>query len=371
MVVARRVTGIAFVLSLGLSVVGLGAAAAEVTAVKPGTESGATVTKTGWWWKANDTSEVPPEASPGVDAVPPPSAPKNVPEGSMPVAAVLGDAEKVSAIEFALDAKAGSVASSFLLTLRESAEPAANAGADAETTSVVACPVTEAFWAPGEAGTWGSKPEYDDGLCQPGVRGKDGLWSFDLTSFAAQWLGTDNKTSGSVVLIEQVDEPASFQVVFDGVEQKGIGVQLVATPGTSTDGGTGSIDTGGAVGTGDSGAGSAGGFEPGLDSAGAESGADLSGVPAGSEVPVAAPGQAQAPQSQGAGGQPFLIAPSALEDVPNGIWILAPVVLGIAYLMMLALGPGGEPALVTTRRGVSRALERWRSSGRTAAGGAQ
>ncbi|MGH3449193.1 MAG: hypothetical protein ACRDQW_00390, partial [Haloechinothrix sp.] len=100
--------------------------------------------------------------------------------------------------------------------------------------------------------------------------------------------------------------------------------------------------------------------------------ADLGGVPEGSEIPLTAPEGADAPRPQAApGGQPFLIAPSALEDVPAGIWLLAPIVLGLAYLAMLALGPAGEPALMTSRRGVSRALEQWRSSGKSAAGGAR
>lgn len=371
MSVLRRVTGLAFVLSLGLAIVGAGAATAAAPSVKPGSESGASVTKTGWWWKANDTSELPPEASPGTDALPPPPAPKNVPEGSLPVAAVLGDPEKAAAIEFAFDASPGSVVSSFLLSLRESAEPGANAGADAETTQVVACPITEPFWSEGEAATWRAKPDFDDGLCQPGVRGADGVWTFDLTSFAAQWLGTDQQTSGSVMLVEQVDQPHSFQVTYDGTEEKGIGVKLVATPGPPATGSFGGVDggAGGAVGTGESGTGSTGEFEPGLDSVPEGDAADS--MPAGPDAPVAAPGQAGTPQPQAAGTQPFLIAPSVLEDMPTGVWVLAPVVLGMAYLMMLTLGPGGEPAAVTSRRGVSRALERWRSSGRTAAGGAQ
>lgn len=370
MFVLRRVTGLVFVLSLGLAIVAVGAATAEVSAVKPGVESGASITRTGWWWRANDTSELPPEAAPGTDALPPPPAPKNVPEGSLPVSALLGDAEKAAAIEFAFDADAGSVVSSFLLALRESADPGANAGADAETTKVVACPVTEPYWSSGEAATWRARPEFDDGLCQAGVRGTDGVWTFDLTSFAAQWLGTDQQTSGSVILVEQVEPPASFQVAYDGTEKKGIGVKLVATPGAPSTGSTGS-GTGGAVGTGESGPGAVGELEPGLDSPVPDGGTgDTGGVP-GADVPVAAPGQGGTPAPQAAGGQQFLIAPSALEDIPTSVWLLAPVVLGLAYLMMLALGPSGEPAAMTSRRGVSRALERWRSSGRAAAGGAQ
>ncbi|GAA5120281.1 hypothetical protein [Haloechinothrix salitolerans] len=369
MTALRRMTGLVFALSLGFGFAGMTAAFAEVPAAEPGTMSGSSVTKTGWWWKTNDTSETPQELRAVTDAVPPPPPPRNVPEGTLPVAAYLGEPDKVSAIEFAFDAEPGALVSSFQLSLRETEEPGASAAADAEDTTVVACEVTEAFWTDGEAANWQARPDYDDAGCVEGVRGENGVWTFDLTSFAATWLGTDQRASGSIVLVEDVDEPTSFQVVFDGPARDGVGTSFESTPGTSSD----------ASGTGDSG-------EPDIDiSAGtpdAGSGPPVSGgvptassvgmdtVPPAADAPApAAQAQQEPPQPQAAGNQPFLIAPSAVEAIPAGAWVLAPLMLGVAYLMMLALGPAGEPNAHLARRGVSKALERLRSTGTKTAEG--
>lgn len=376
--VLRRLTGLAVLISLALAVLGVCAANAAVERVGPGTASGAHVVKTGWWWKTSDTSQLPPAASPGTDALPPAPPPKNVPEGSLPVSAVLGDAEKLSALEFSFEAEPGAVVSSFVLSLRESEEKGANAGADADGTRVVACAVTEPFWSDGEAAAWRARPEFDESICQAGERDADGVWAFDLTTFASQWLGEDNQTSGSVILVEQVDQPESFQVAFDGVANKGIGVALVSTPGPASEPapgpsnpGTGGADSGAAIGAGDSGS-APEAFTSDLPGGTPEAGpVEMGTVPEGAEIPVAAPENVSTEQPQAApSAQPFLMAPSALEDIPAGVWVMAPMVLGLAYLAMLALGPAGEPATATSRRGVSRALERWRSSG-TKAGGAQ
>ncbi len=365
MTALRRMTGAVFALALGLGATGMTAAFAAVPGAEPGTMSGAGVTKTGWWWKTNDSSEMPQELRVATDAVPPPPPPKNVPEDTLPVAAHVGEPDKVSAIEFAFDAEPGALVTSFQLALREAKDPGANVAADAEETSVAACEVTEAFWTDGQAANWQARPDYDDAGCVTGVRGEKGVWTFDLTSFAAKWLGTDQRASGSVVLVEEVDEPTSFQVVFDGPARDGVGTSFESTPGTGS----------GTSGIGDSG-------EPDIDVGGGTSGTGSmppvsGGVPAASSVGMDAVPQAaaaapvaqaqqqpsQPPQPQAAGNQPFLVAPSAVEAIPAGVWVLAPLVLGVAYLMMLALGPAGEPNAHLARRGVSKALERLRSSG--------
>jgi hypothetical protein len=171
-----------------------------------------------------------------------------------------------------------------------------------------------------------------------------------------------------VVLVEQVDQPESFQVAFDGVGNKGIGVALVSTPGPSNPG-TGASESGAAIGTGDSGS-APEDFTSDLAGGTPEAApVETDAVPEAAEMPVAAPADTEVPQPQVAPrAQPFLIAPSALEDIPAAVWILAPIVLGLAYLAMLALGPAGEPAAVSARRGVSRALEQWRSGGRRTGG---
>lgn len=363
MTALRRMTAAVFALSLGFGFVGMTAAFAEVPTAEPGTMSGASVTKTGWWWKTNDRSETPEDVRVATDAVPPPPPPKNVPEDTLPVAAYLGEPDKVSAIEFAFDAEPGALVTSFQLALREAEEPGANAAADAEQTSVVACKVTEAFWTDGEAANWAARPDYDDAGCQKGVRSEKGIWTFDLTSFAAEWLATDKRASGSVVLVEDVDEPTSFQVTFDGPERDGVGTSFESTPGTGS--GTSGIGDSGEpdidVSSGTSGSGSAPPATGGVPT-GSSVGMDAVPQAAGAPTP-AAQAQQQPPQPQAAGQQPFLIAPSAVEAIPSGVWVLAPLVLGVAYLMMLALGPAGEPNTHLSRRGVSRALERLRSSG--------
>lgn len=348
----------------------LGVTTPAAAKVMPGTESGATVTKTGWWWKTNDDSEAPPELGPVTDAVPPPPPPKNVPEDTLPVAAYGGEPNKVSALEFDFDAEPGAQVSSFVLSLRESEHPGANVAADSPETKVVACKVTETFWTSGEAATWQAKPDYDDSGCQQGKRDGKGVWTFDLTSFAAEWLGTEQRSTGSVVLVEEVDEPVSFQVVYDGPAKDGVGTSFESTPGSGSDGVAGGGTSGEAdveVSSGTAGAGPVPGASGGVP-AGSSVGMDAAPPQAAAQAPASAQAAPQSPQPQAAD-RPFVIAPSAVEDVPAGVWVLAPLMLGIAYLMMLALGPSGEPNALVARRGVSKALERLRSTGTKTAGG--
>ncbi len=190
----------------------------KAPAPAPGETIKASVVKTGWWWLAN---EPPPET--GVLAAP--SAPTpTTPKGSLPVGAAAGDPERISAIEVRLKAAPGSTVRSFEMVLRESGEPAANA--NAEQATVVACPVTEVFWADGTAAAWKNRPDYDCSLATAkGARDAKGLWRFDLTSFAETWLTEGNADSRSVVLVEKVPAPEGFQVAFDGVKADGVGLE--------------------------------------------------------------------------------------------------------------------------------------------------
>lgn len=336
---------------------GAGLAVAEV---KPGTESGASVSKAGWWWRAN---EGPLEGNPVAPA--PEPSPPNVPEGALPVAAVAGDPEKVSAIEFGLQYGPGATVTSMELSLRESKEPGANANADAESTKVVACPVTEAFWIDASAGQWKSLPSYDCDLAMvEGERGSNGTWKFDLTSIASLWLSDTDAPPPSIVLVEKVEAPESFQVAFDGIGKEGIGVKLVATGGGEPTpppaAPAGSGDSGAANGIGSSGVDSGGVPTSGdpLDAGSAGSG---DAAPEAAEVPATEDGDLAAQEPQAAPiGMPAQMA-SALESIPGSAFVLIPIVLGLAYAAMLALGPNGEPALAASRHGVGRALERMRA----------
>ncbi|MGH3863418.1 MAG: hypothetical protein ACRDSQ_28265, partial [Actinokineospora sp.] len=240
--------GLAFLTVPGVSQ----AAAPEVT---PGTLSGVSVVKTGWWWRVNETPDQPAAAPPAV-------APPNAPNGSLPVAAAVGDPEKISAIEFALDAEPGATVTSFVLSLKQSGATAANA--NQESAKIIACPVTE-FWADGQAAPWKTQPLFDCGASAAGTAGPNGVWTFDLTSMASTWLAPGSSAPTSVVIVEQVEAPATFQVAFDGPAANGVGAKLVSTPAPPTtdpstpDSSVGGGSDGSSGGSGETGAGDLGG----------------------------------------------------------------------------------------------------------------
>jgi len=218
MSVVRIVTALVTALFLAC-----GIPASAAAQVQPGSHSGGSVLKTGWWWLANETPLDDTTLSP------PQTSPPNVPKGSLPVSAANGEPEKLSAIEFKIAAKKGSTAELFVLALRESQEPGVNA--NQETAKVAACPVTDVFWADGQAAKWKARPSYDcDSAMALGERSKDGVWRFDLTSMAGLWLSPTSTGSASVVLVEQGEAPESFQVVYDGQKAKGIGLKIVTSP---------------------------------------------------------------------------------------------------------------------------------------------
>lgn len=349
---AQRSVAVGFVaaLVLWLSVAVTAGAAQE--GVKPGTTSGASVAQTGWWWRANDNP------ADGAGVIAPPEAPApHVPEGALPSSAAAGDPEKVSAIGFSLKYGPGAVVQSFLLSLKESGEPGANVNADGETTKVVACPVTEAFWIGGEAGKWSAVPEYDCEVASaPGERSSSGVWTFDLTSMATTWLAKDSAQPAAIVLVEDVEAPESFQVAFDGTKN-GVGLKLDATGGAAPL----PPPPAGAVGTGESGAGgSSGSFGGGVP---ADGGDVPAGAPVTGEAPTAAEPARDTPQVAAGQTGPATQLVGLFEDLPGGALFLLPIALGMAYLIMLALGPNGEPALATARHGVGRVLDRMRAAG--------
>ena len=353
----------ALLFGLALPLAGSGpAGAADGRSPDPGDKRGAKVLKSGWWWVAN---EPPPET--GLLAAPQAPTP-TTPKGSIPVGAVGGDPEKVSAIEVRLKAETGSQVRSFRMVLRESDEPGANA--NAEAAKIVACPVTELFWADGAAAAWKDQPTYD---CQEasaqGKRTKKGLWRFDLTQIAAGWLTEGNTNSRSVVLVEDVEAPESFQVAFEGPKDKGVGLALKATPpppGSDDDGALPDTTTGG---SGGSGAGSTGGS--GGSSLGSAGGGGGLGAPAPAPVDEATAPDSGPPAAGGDEAPAALdVAPRAANPawhtgIPRPAYLMAPLALGLAYLIMLALGPDGRPVPATGRHGVSRALDRLRQAGGT------
>lgn len=361
---ARRVLamlGAACLLTAG----GAGLAAADV---KPGTESGASVMKTGWWWQANQDATGETDVNPG--ELPKPG----VPEGALPVSAAAGEPEKVSAIEFMVDADPGATVTSFLLSLKESEEPGGSVNSDSEDVAVAACQITDSFWADGQGAAWNRQPTYNDKECVTGKRDEDGIWQFDLTSLAGSWTIGETEVPTSIMLVPEAEAPHSFQAAFDGPDAGGIGIQATSEGGTPPPGpappltGTGgTAGTGGVAGIGN------GVSDPGMPATGDDGGGteDSGGLAAGEEAPEAAgtpPGKdAPTPSDAELAASPSPEPPGLFDGIPAGIWVLIPVMLGLAYVMMLAMGPRGEQG-GSVQHGVSRALEKLRTGGSAAKG---
>lgn len=317
---------------------------------------GAEPVKVGWWLLANDP---PPEAETGVLAIPGPPTP-TVPAGTLPVSAALGESDKVSAMEFRL-AEPDKAVQSLVLGLQEAADPQGNL--DAAGAVVLACQVTEAFWADGQAARWRSRPAYD---CEQGavegVRDDTGRWTFDLTPLARTWTG-EGAASPSVVLVEAVDAPGSFQVAFQGLASETIGLtaafgESLLPPDEDAEADPEVVD---AAGPGPSGS-SSGGLSSGGSSGLGTSSGDL-GSPSGSDPVPAADGAADDGGEVVAGDvAPAAALPSWYDGIPMGGLLLAPVALLVAFLAMLALGPDGQPVPGRPQRGVSLALERLRGT---------
>lgn len=341
-------TAAAFATAIVLVLLTTGAAGAGA---RPGTETGAALVKTGWWWVGNDTP-----LDETVVAPPQPSPP-NVPKGALPVAAAGGEPEKLSALELRLDAGPGSFADRAALVLRENTAPGATV--NAENATVLACPVTEAFWADGAAAAWKARPSYDCDLASAqGERdAKTGLWTFDLTAVAALWTADGHRGSTAVALVEGVDAPVGFQVSFDGAAAKGIGLDFAFSQ-ASDDAPAAPAPQGAAAGAAPS------GRSPGASTSNISSA--VSGPPA--EPAMVAPAQAGDPVVAEAA-QELAVNPAAAPmamppwyaGIPAAGYALLPLMLGLAYLLMLVLGPDAQPAAGPTQRGVGRALEKLRT----------
>lgn len=321
----------------------------------PGEMRRVEVVKAGWWWSLN---EPPPET--GLIAAPQPPSP-TVPKGSMPVGAVGGDPEKVAAIELRLAAEEGSTVKSLEMVLQESAEPGANM--NAEAARILACPVTELFWADGAGAAWKAQPAYDCTTKAVGERDEEGLWRFDLTEIAAGWLEVGSTESASVVLVEDVEAPESFEVAFTGAKDDGVGLALAATPPAGeddtddddTDDGT-SGSTGAGLGGGSTGGSSGGSLGGG--------GGSLAPADDGAAPEAGAPATDAAEPATEAAVVPVSSPPTWYSGIPRAGLLLVPLALGLGYLIMLALGPDARPVPTTGRHGVSRALDRLRQAGR-------
>lgn len=334
--------------------------------VEPGSFEGAAVEQTGWWSRLN---EEPPET--GLVAAPALPAP-DVPEGALPVTVAGGERVRVSAVGISVEGETGGTVDELVLVLRESDAP--NAALNADGAVVRACQVTTSFWVPSTNGKWARVPAHDcDAGAVEGVRDPDtGTWVFDLTSLASGWLAEDF-TGSRAVLLEAVTTdasgaPAESQVMYDAV--KGIGLLASTSPGiddtttgedTTGESGGGLGATGGGSGSGSGGFGASGGTGAGsssLPAGGGDSALPEPSAATSGDVPAAAAEADPAFAPVAAAPRPWY------GGLGSSAVLLTALALGMAYLTMLAMGPDAQPVpATTTRRGVSRALDRMRAVG--------
>lgn len=319
------------------------ALAQEGTAPAPAPMEGATITDAGWWNRLRPQLDLP-IGQPAAPPVP------GVPEGSLVVAASVGEPDAITAVGIETEALPGATVETFELTLRQVTDDGANL--NEPVAALVACPIT-GFWVGGENGVWETRPDYDCGLAEAaGARADDGTWTFDLRAIGQLWSDGTLDANG-VALVEDVEPPAAFRTAFAGLASLGIGVRFVASGGAEPEDPFGGGDTGGGFDTG------GGSIAPGLGGLG---GTPLRPppVPAGPTVTAPPPTTAPAvdevavdlpstPVSDGPG--------SPLGTLPWWAWPLAVLALAAGLAAMVGLGPAGEPVVAATGRGVTRALE--------------
>lgn len=366
--------------ALAVPLAGVPASAAGVAdRPEPGELRGGQVLQAGWWSRLH---QEPPENPLLVPPGPPAPA---APAGSLPVAVTAGEPQRISAIEFAPAGEAGAKVTSFVVSFKEHADGQLNTDAAA----VLACPVSESFFVADENGRWQHQPDHDcEDRSVEGVRGGDGVWVFDLTPLAVDWLASDRTSAPAVVLVPGVTEPAgqSFQVAFAGPEERGVGLRAKTAggPGEKSKGsgsgdgeqaGTGSGDasTGSGGSANDDGTGGSGGSVDLGGGGSLDGGGGLGAAPdAGTipETPASDVGAGEAPEAtpvaDGAAVDTASVGAGPLPwhaQIPRPALLLVPLMLGLAYLAMVAMGPDAQPTALVRRHGVSRALDRMRILG--------
>jgi hypothetical protein len=314
----------------------------------------------GWWARAKGGDL--PLTSPSLAFV--------VPDKAIAVAASNGEPEKSAAVGVVLDVDPARF-ERLILNLREVADQGANFGVVSNPAggtaggAVDACLIT-ANWATTKNGTWPTRPAYDVASCAPGARSSDGVWSFDLSTFARRWLAGEVPQNG-VALIEHVDAPVTFQVAWGDRTTSDITFSLDLTtedepvfapidtpddsaPAASDSGDTSTFDT-----------------VPSQPSTSSyefnASDSYTTPVPkaAAPAVKTTTPARTT-PATRTA--QPIAARPPKVTaGIPLAVLLLLPLGLLVAFAASYALGPAGDPAgtLLTRREGgVSRALARRR-----------
>lgn len=313
---------------------------------------GATIDKTGWWNRANETTATPA----GPVTIPPPPG---VPAGDLAVSRVGTEVTALAAVGIQPDEGPGATVESFTLTLRE--DPDAGGNQAQEEAAILACPITN-FWAGGENSPWETQPEYDCAAASAaGVRADDGTWTFDLAPIGALWFDTFGTiTADGVVLVPDEAAESSFQVVWQGGDA--IDVQLQAEPAPAEDDPFASPPTfsdppaDAGLSSGPSGGGSSIFAPPRVTTPPTipppppvDAPADAGAVEDTAEDEVAgAPVASDTPRDSRAG--------TLIGNLPPAGFLLVPFALATLFAMSYWLGPAGQPSTIDRRGGVSRAL---------------
>ena len=364
-------------------------------ALESGRTGAAVATQDGWWNRLQGPIEGEPAENPLRPLLPALPAPPEVPADTIVTSAVAGEVDKVAAVGLEVAMPDGVRLDGLTLHLKES--PAAGANLNPSEAKVVAYPAT-APWGGRKNANWADRPRADCGLGRvEGVRASDGMWTFDLTPFGALW--TDPYAplpqNGVVLSVDPAASLALVQVSWLDLGSGNVAVDLLGTaiassaymmgPPTGDTPAQVSPEPPGPVVAeevppAESGPGGAAGdsvqaatgplaFPPGDSASGPRvqdqvtSATDVAApAPSPAQVaPAAAPSSRPRPEEAIRTPRP---AAGFWEDLPTHTALLIPVVLGLALLVGLALGPSGRPQPVWKRAGgVSRALDRRRGVG--------
>lgn len=342
-------------------------------------ESRGLATHDGWWNRLQGPQEGEPAGNPIRPVVPALPKPPNVPADAISVGATAGQVDKVAAVGIDVVLADGASLGGLTLRLKESGASGANIGA--EKAKVLACPATGP-WGPAQNANWQDRPVGDCSIgSAEGVRGEDGIWTFDLAPIGRLWADrfAPLPAYGVVLSVDPAASQSPVQVSWLNSETGKVAVELAATPrtGGSADGGPFSADPAAVTPTEtpapvavDNTAGRALPSTVIAPTGSADystgTGTGASASPAASEtsavgaLPESPPEMTlSAAPDRPAGVLQSRRAVDFWERVPTSSALLIPVALGLAFLISVTLGPAGRPSPVVRREGgLSRALAR-------------
>lgn len=299
----------------------------------------ATITKQGWWnLRGSPTTAVPADG--------------------LPVSAIAGETDKVSALGITISFPPGARVDSLAIRLQAHAAPGSNT--EVTTTSkpgIVACPITF-DWAEVKNGAPGAAPPANCEVFRTeGQRSSTGLWIFDITELGQRWVDGSLPQFG-VLLQERVDAPNSFQTAWldrtsatpPRIELQSSAPETTTTTESTTTTTTETTTTTTAaevvVDSGSSAGPSDGFTTPDTTPTTLEPTPTTLGEP---EVAASTPVAAPTP----------VASTKLIGNWPWTVLLLLAFALGMALLSGIVLGPAGDPVGVTHREGgVSRALAR-------------